>query len=137
MRCPDCNKFVSNEEMEPEVNDIEMDEEGNVTCEVRICNACADCGTELSEYTFDLETQVDLSGHKTERAEDQPDHEYTIEEDSSERVNRVEGKGRGARTFYGASVTFRVTCNCDTEHSFECVDTMTDFVQASSMDSLI
>ena len=55
MRCPDCNKFVSFDEADPEVNTLGIDEDGQVNAEVRIVNTCADCGTELKEITFEME----------------------------------------------------------------------------------
>jgi hypothetical protein len=56
MRCPDCNKFVSFDEQEPEINSIEVDDSGNVSAEVRIVNACGDCGAELKEANFSPES---------------------------------------------------------------------------------
>jgi len=55
MRCPDCNKFVSFEENEPEVESIDVDGDRNVTATVRIVNSCGECGQELKEATLDME----------------------------------------------------------------------------------
>ena len=59
MRCPDCNKFVGNEENEPEVESVEVDDEGHVNAEVRIVNACAECGTDLTEATLSMDGEAD------------------------------------------------------------------------------
>src|SRR3990172_2348422 len=119
MRCPSCNKFVGNDEQEPEVESVEVehDEAGTatVTASVRIVNACADCGEELAEASLDLETQ----------------------ETSSERTNRSDGKpgtpSRYRRTFYGAKVEASVTCRCG---KVSASVTLEDDVQASGMESL-
>jgi hypothetical protein len=60
MRCPDCNKFVSNNEADPEVQDDSPAlEDGGVSVEVRIVNECADCGTELTEANFEQTVDFD------------------------------------------------------------------------------
>ncbi len=240
-RCPDCNKFVSLEEVEPEVNTLEVDEEGIIEADVRIVNACADCGTELKEYTFDFDGESDdlqsaFEIHKEEMAKtwtthepkllkegcpehvegqpcrtcgwegellpplhtdliieeydppqetpqfgkiiasikssnctsliregnqaeldelkqakveskprlpirqmpeyeaDKTVHELTIEETGSERTDRMEGKGRGARHYYGATINYVVRCSCG---EFEFDGTLTDDVQASAMEDLV
>jgi hypothetical protein len=39
-RCPDCNKFASvSTDQEPEIDNLEVDEEGVVTATARIVNA--------------------------------------------------------------------------------------------------
>jgi len=138
MRCPDCNRFVGNEEQDPEINEIFVGDDGHVTVEARIVNACQDCGTELTEATFSLEGEVDLNKHQGEG------HEVDAEEESSTRTSRsgyfdkkkgwVPSGGRYAKTFYGLSVEIGVTCSCG-----EPIDSITleDEIQASGMDSLV
>ncbi|MFA5936724.1 MAG: hypothetical protein WC822_02485 [Candidatus Paceibacterota bacterium] len=129
MRCPDCNKFVGNDQQDPEVDDITIDADGHINVTVRIVNACDQCGTELTEAVLELEDDIAelVEHHKGEG------HELEIEDDNAERTERCEGKGRGRRTFYGASVHYRVTCSCGRlKHS----DVLEDDVQASAMDSL-
>lgn len=132
-RCGDCNKFVSYDQQDPEVEDLEVSDSGEVTAAVRIVNACDQCGTELREST--LEMSVDLSerlaGHL---GSDEGAHELAAEETSSERTERQEGRGRGARTFYGAKVEFKVTCSCGELE--EVTGDLEDDVQASSMDEV-
>lgn len=128
-RCNNCNKFVSIEEQDPEVNGLEVDDDGNVTAEVRIVNACADCGDELTETTFNMEGKVDLD-HNSQPGKE---HELSAEEDGdSERTTRTEGKGRGLRTFYGAALECEVTCTCGATSTLR----LSDDIQASRMDSL-
>lgn len=69
MRCPDCSKFVSfDTDTEPEVDATEVDDEGHVTFDARIVNNCAECGTELTEYTFNVEVDLTdaVGAHQTE-----------------------------------------------------------------------
>lgn len=129
MRCPDCNKFVSNDaESDPEVEEIEITEEptaavppnaeegsgavdshpGQVTARVRITVNCAECSTELKEHNFETEAELPeaVVDHVGEG------HELSVEEESSERTERSEGKGRGTRQFYGYQLTAKVTCSC-------------------------
>lgn len=138
MRCPDCNKFVSfDSDVEPEVNDLEVNEDGFVSCNVRIVNACGDCGTELKEASFDMESEIEIGEHKGE------EHELTVENTGAERTSRsgffqkgkfVSGFGRYAKTFYGAAVDFTVTCSCG---KLDVSGQMTEEVQASGMDELV
>lgn len=59
MRCPDCNRFVSfDTETDPDVQTDPEYTDGSVTACVRIHNDCAECGTELTVATFDLEAEV-------------------------------------------------------------------------------
>lgn len=128
MRCPDCNKFVSMDtETDPEAEDPAVDEEGFVTCQVRIVNNCADCGTELKEATFDLEADTEAgTDHKGKG------HSLEVETEDVERTERSEGRGRGLRSFYGVSVSFTVKCECGETWNVKAEDD----VQASSMEEL-
>ena len=139
MRCPDCNKFVSNEENEPEVESVEYNE-GSVTASVRIVNACADCGTELTEATFEMEASVVVPPEHTGEG-----HEISAEETGCKRTSRsgyydkrkgvwVDKFGRYAKTLYGASVDVRLTCSCG---AWEEDVTLSDEIEASGMDSLV
>jgi hypothetical protein len=69
MRCPDCNKFVSYDDTtEPEHN-LEINDNGDgsmqVTGDVKIVLTCAECGTELKEYTFEVDETVGFDFDKT------------------------------------------------------------------------
>ena len=52
-RCPDCNKFVSYDDGDVDVQSEDV-ESGEVRVEVRIVKTCAECGTELKEATLEL-----------------------------------------------------------------------------------
>ncbi len=136
MRCPDCNKFVGlDTEAEPEV-DLDVDlETGEVTGSVRIMNACQDCGTELTEATFDVDEEFpEAEEHLKKYADpDAGDEKHELEmEDALSRDERSQGKGRGTRTFYGALGTITVKCSCNKSWSKD----WSDEVQASHMDEL-
>jgi len=133
MRCPDCNKFVAFEEMDPEV-DLSVDEDANVSAEIRIVNSCAECGTELKEATFDLEQD------KAEECGDHigEGHSLEIEEEDPERDQKSEGSKnpRYAKTFYGFRVAYVISCGCSEKEPFKCQGELSDYVQASGMDEL-
>lgn len=118
-RCNDCNKFVSlDSEQEPEVN-LDVDDEGHVTGTAEIINACGECGTDLRSACLDLDVDPE-SIHDPEgnsisdwlaglTDDGRKSATFEVEEVSSERTMRTEGKGRGQRTFYGARVEIEVT----------------------------
>jgi hypothetical protein len=133
VRCPNCNKFVSlDTETEPEV-ELEADETtGEVTGTVRIVNNCADCGTEMTEASFDVDVEFPLSeAHMKEHPEDE-EHALELEDPGADRMERSTGRGRGTKTFYGAEAELVVRCRCGFEEKLP----WSDDVQASYMDEL-
>lgn len=134
-RCPDCNKFVGNEQQEPELNievsgTVEKNDGGgygpvNITGDCRLSLACSDCGTELSEYSADIDFDVDMAHNP------QLDHDVTLENEEANSTDRY-GKGRRAAHFYGAEITGTLKCTCGTSTTF----THTVEEQASGFDSL-
>ena len=159
MRCPDCQKFVSFEEQDPDVESVDLND-GTVTADVRIVNACAECSTELTEASFSMETTVALAAdtdktvpeeitdllaaHKCEKKDKDDEPSFSTEDESSERTQRqgyfkggkfVPKYGRYGKSFYGASIEVSIKC----EHCDEVVAhaTLNDEVQASGMDSLV
>lgn len=149
MRCESCSKFVSFEENDPEVGSLDISDDGNITGDIRIVNSCADCCTELKEYTFDINYEYTVpEEHKG------AGHELAIEEDGCERTSKsgyykkgvwVPAGGRYAKMFYGYALDAHITCSCANEEKPEGAEeipeldeqiTIEDFVQASSMDEL-
>lgn len=136
MRCPDCNKFVSLDLNDPEVDGaIEVDVDytdgtatGAVKCEVHIVRVCGECSTELKEANLELTAEF-APPPKGEK-----DHEFEAEEISVDSTERSTGKGRGLKSFYGAEVSFKVTCSCGCDFEYE--GTMSDDIQASHMDEM-
>jgi len=129
MRCPDCNKFVGIEMDEPELN-LEVDNDGSITGEVRLVQTCAECGTELAEANLTMEGEVEFTH------DDNCKKESGLELDNEEAENddRYKGKGRYARHFYVADVRAVVRCpDCGMEQEF---DTSVE-EQASSFKPLV
>lgn len=123
MRCPDCNKFVSfDAEVEPEVQESFDPRTGVVSIDVRIVNACAECGAELKEASFQFEAETALRG---------PGLELEVE---ATRAERGEGKGRYRKQFYGVEVAWRLEHPEDGEVAG---GTFEDYCQASAMDELV
>jgi hypothetical protein len=143
MRCPDCSKFVSfDTETEPEVDSENIDDDGSVSCSVRIVNNCADCGTELTEAVFEMEGNLDsdewLAEHQGEG------HQLEVEVESAERSDRAVTKDRNGKpiksarymkTMYGAEVILAVKCSCGAECEDKIV--LQDEIQSSYMDELV
>jgi hypothetical protein len=110
MRCPDCNKFVSFEQGEPEA---ELEASGaSLTGTIRIVLTCQECSTELKESTFDVEQDLQddaesaiiaaLSGltpsvtatDEERQAWDATEWDYEAEEESTEMTDRRETVSR-------------------------------------------
>lgn len=151
MRCPDCNKFVAYDEQDPEIDDESPDAgDGNLTVSVRIVNACADCGTELKEASFDPEFEFDENLIKAHSGEG---HELSVQIDGAERVQDVEPKPkevkdrktgemkmkypnpRYTKTLYGFAFDADLNCICQTDP----VETVhvEDYIPASYMDEMV
>ena len=83
--CPSCSKLCSLETAEPEVNDLEMDADGQVSASARVARTSACCGEEMKEFTYELtdDRSADLTKHEQEFHNGEK-QEYTIDEDSSE-----------------------------------------------------
>jgi len=137
-RCPSCNKFAALDTSEdPEVS-LEIDEEGTISGDVRIANKCEEDGEELAEANFSIELgeqPTEIAEHLEIALPGGEKHHLSIKEVSANRTDRSKGKGRGTKTFYGAEVTFEVTCTCDTSFTYE--GAWSDDIQASHMDSLV
>lgn len=65
MRCPQCSRFVSYGEQDPEVTTSDIRPDNTVEVDVRVVLPCADCSTELKDYEdkveFDLEPIFDFT----------------------------------------------------------------------------
>lgn len=141
MRCPDCNKFVPYDDSQEPEHNLDVDDTGHVTGDVRIVLPCGECGTELKEYSFDIDIQAEID-HKCEGE----DPDYSVEVSSVELttqsdcgINKRTGKPnkfnpRYATTYYGFSLTGEVRCSCG-KATIEF--TAEDKVSASSMDEMV
>lgn len=119
-RCPDCNKFVGNEQADPELNlevSLNEDKSATVTGDVRMVLTCADCSTELAEANSDVEVELE----HIDIAEG-TEHDVEIESESAESTDRYDGKpntpSRYRRHYYGASISGTVKCTCGATADF-------------------
>lgn len=112
-RCPDCNKFVSIDMAEPEL-DLELGD-GEVTGSVRLVQTCAECGTELAETTLEIAQLF-----KYKHAQDDCDGNLLLRDEGADCDDRYEGQGRGAKHCY--VVNFIVCVTCDKCYVTEWVD---------------
>ena len=129
-RCPDCNKFVGLEMQDPETEDIEIsaDAEGVALSQsVRIVRNCAECGTEMKSADLELTDNVTWE----EMGLKAPPEGYgkvEVEETGVEQIE--EGGGRYKKSFFGATVAYKITLNGKVLHEGD----MSESVAASHMD---
>lgn len=121
-RCPDCNKFVPNGEPEAELQSEDLSY-GNDSyeAEVRVMIPCGECGTELSEYNFSVELEID---HLCEKSadpdeEDLLDSQYELVDTDVSVVDEYETKDKNGKIIknqryqkhmYGYEIS--VQCKC-------------------------
>jgi hypothetical protein len=148
MRCPDCNKFVSMEMSEPELeSELEFDPEiGTILGTVRIERTCAECGTLLKEGQLEMEGELvgedaammDAHLKLHEKGVAQGVFEVrdvgldTIEEGGYRSDSN--GGRRYNKSYYGAKVHFTIECSCD--KNFAVSGSMEDKMAASDMDEV-
>lgn len=141
-KCPSCNLFCGLETQDPEVYDIQIDEDGRVTGQIHLARNSSCCGDEVKYYDFDidLEPEEDVAEHTTEHSKLGEAYDLSIDENSIEYTERMDNgltkKGkpiplRFRRSYYGYSASFNIKCSCgklDVDIQVE------DEVQASGMD---
>jgi hypothetical protein len=119
-RCESCQRFVSLEQGEPEVEGLEVDAAGEVvTGSVRLSLICADCGQELKEAQVDLSIAIEgLAEHASACAES-GQAEVEVDDISPEdrlmdrdRKGRKITRARFMKHLWGARVVVTVTCGC-------------------------
>jgi hypothetical protein len=130
MRCPDCQKFVSLEFQDPEVDGLEI-ADSTVSCTVRLVRNCGECGQEMKEANLELSTEIEVpEGHSGKG------HELEVEETSVDQIE--EGGGRFKKSYFGATVSFAVKCSCQPASSKPLLSgEMSDKIQASGMDEMV
>lgn len=139
MRCTDCNRYVTfDSDVEPEVDvEITYGDDGNVYVQgnVRIANNCADCGSEMTEASFDVDETVHLI-HE-EGCERKEEDEPSFDDPEAERFDEYDPPGKPTRYskhMYGASMTVEASCrSCGAKGSVE----WRDSVQSSGMSPLM
>lgn len=124
-RCPECNKWVSLETKEPEVNSVDIDEL-TISTEVRVVRNCVDCDTEMKSMDFNTEKEIEdeswLEVHGPNEDGKYPEGhgDFKISEGSSSMAES--GGGRYAKNMIGYDLTVTVTCKCGTTLDVEIHD---------------
>lgn len=139
MRCNDCSKFVSLEMGDPEMDQELTFDEGTVSCTVRIVRTCAECGTDLKGADLEMELELDDAAFKDSASDaDHTGEGHDIEIDEGDIAPIEEGGGRYAKSYFGAEVSFALTCSCDKDKpkrwTYE--GTISDKIAASAMEEL-
>ena len=126
-RCEDCNRFVSVDQADPEL-DITLGHEKRMTSIfgiVRLATCCGDCGQDIMEAYQDFQRELDFK-HR----EGGCNGGLELLDEEAEADYRTEGTGRHVRHFYGANIRAMVVCS-DCDASLEIEDHCE--VQASHM----
>ena len=128
MRCPDCNKFVSYDDPQCEVNSVEIDGT-TIRASVTVSLNCQDCGGTLKDSEIEAECDFDHECKpKSERPKEQaPEADYKEGEDQfeiesdgdAEGTNRLQDKDRHGKqikssrymkSFYGFTMEPEIKC---------------------------
>jgi hypothetical protein len=115
-RCNECNKFVSLDTEQVEV-DISIDS-AEITGDMRVVRQCAECGNEMTEGNFDVSITLDedvLEKHKDEKhpeLESMDDISFEVEAKNEEGYEKNEEGGR-KRMLYGGRFEYIVTCSVE------------------------
>lgn len=132
MRCPSCNKFVSNEyEVEEQESAIQGDE---VTASVRGVLKCCECGEELAESTFDFVEDFEAPcKHEDEFELENIDVQPLDFHQTHDRNGKPIKSMRYRKHFYGADFSCDVACQKCKKSVFV---SASDKTQASGFDQL-
>ena len=128
MRCPDCNKFVSYDEPQCEVNSVDVSGT-DVHASVTVSLNCQDCGGTLKDAEIEADAEiVHVCKPKKERNKEwKPNPEYKDGDDQFEADDGGEAEGssriqdtdrngkpiksaRYMKTFYGFTLEAEVRC---------------------------
>ena len=128
MRCEQCNKFVSYDEPECEVNSVDLSGD-MVTASVTVNLNCAECSQQLKTAEIEAENQVEHEclpedkrpeGQKGDESYVEGEDQYEVEDEGdAEGTSRTETKDRNGKpikssrymkTFYGFSMEVNIIC---------------------------
>lgn len=146
MRCPDCNKFVSYEEPEAELNSVDLND-SSLHASVRVILKCAECSQELKDAEIETDTDIEHDCKKklaVEHKEKSGDPLFEIESDgepqgtdrtqTTDRHGRQIRNSRYMRRYYGFTLETEVKCLC-CEEKF--IVTLEGEEQASGFNELV
>ena len=121
-RCSDCGKFVPLEQGEgddPELEIYEASGEGldvdvTVSAAVTLTLTCGECSSELAEVEVDDKaeavTLTHLESCTVETADKESGDGLEVEVGDCSLTDRIEGKGRYGKHYYGMEITLTVSC---------------------------
>lgn len=133
MRCNDCNKFVSEDDVDAEIDGADVSD-NQLTFMVSRKRQCAECSTELKGTEFEFQVDLVVAPGSTDNPCEDDKHEWEGADDlSAENTERSEGSGRGRRQYYGVVVEGTMTCE---KCKGTCEVSVQDEIQSSSMDEL-
>lgn len=123
-QCPGCNKFASLDTQDPEVQSVDIDQNGTISGEVRIVRTSSCCGQEMKEanFEFEIEPTSEIADHIDVHDQEGTKYALSVEEDGIEQTERmspgIDKKGkpipyRFRKTYIGFAATFMVNCDCD------------------------
>lgn len=129
-RCPDCNKFVSLETQEPEVESLELDVVRNadgpvgllVTAEIKIIRACQECGTEIRTATLSFEQDLGPSIRAGLSKDCMVDHVADMQESSTDEERAAQAAKDKADNERGFGIHMHADGTETDEHTIEVED---------------
>lgn len=119
--CPQCQRFPTLEAEAELVDGPDMDGSGTTTAQVRVVKKCESCGTEIKEYTFELEGSAGMADDPGECAHewemgDTPDPEITERQQTHDRHGKLITRSRYRRAYTGVTLQVEATClSCGVE----------------------
>ncbi len=141
MRCPDCEKFVSFDEPQCDIEDENITDEGQISGSVHIVLPCGECGTELKETNLEFEAEIDHdcaekgdAGFELTMDDPQPFDEYRGKDKKKKDGTVIKAPLRYQKHYYGAEISGTAKCNrCGIEIEF---NTKVD-EQGSAFDDMV
>lgn len=122
MRCPDCNKFVSYDEPQADVQSVEIDGD-SVRANVSVQLNCQECGSTLKDAEIEDERSIDHKCAELATSDSdfkEGDEQYEIENDGdAEGTSRIQSTDRHGKpiksarymkSFYGFTLETEVKC---------------------------
>lgn len=147
MRCQNCNKFTALEMQEPDLEnfdcELELDPasgdlEISAKFDARIVRTSECCGEEMKEASLEAEESIVIERAELGDAVKFVGGQWVWAEgcdakaDNDDPESIEEGGGRYAKSYFGASVHYTVTCGDKVVHE----STLSDKCAASGMDEL-
>lgn len=110
MRCPNCNKFVSYDEPEAQVDSVELNG-GTLSANVRLVLNCSECGGELKDAELEAHKEIEheCDACDLEIADEGTPDTFSRLQDKDRRGKTIKSS-RYMKTFYGFSLECSINC---------------------------